>query len=94
MLEILLPNDIVIAAGWYPEGSLAGAYRIIVFQGERDLVPPVLASTVDRAVRDINGFVDQFKNTKRCGSVSVPAEDIQFVGSYGVDNSAFTMDAA
>lgn len=33
MLDVLLPNGILISCGWYPEGNPAGSYRITASEG-------------------------------------------------------------
>jgi hypothetical protein len=33
MVEVLLPNGILVSAGWYPESSPQGKYRVLATEG-------------------------------------------------------------
>lgn len=46
MLDVTLPNGCLISAGWYPEGSPDGSYRISVTQGLDDVVSPLYADNL------------------------------------------------
>lgn len=46
MLEVSLLNGRLISAGWYPEGSPDGSYRISVTQGLDDVVSPLYADNL------------------------------------------------
>ncbi len=37
MVEVKLPNGILIVAGWYPEGDSSGNYRVVASEGFEQL---------------------------------------------------------
>jgi hypothetical protein len=37
MLEVTLPNGVLVSCGWYPEGNPAGSYRITASEGFDEL---------------------------------------------------------
>jgi hypothetical protein len=39
MIEITLPNGVIIDAGWYPEGDPKGRYRVAAHYGTEKLLP-------------------------------------------------------
>lgn len=60
MLEVRLPNGIRINAGWYPEGSPAGCYRISV--GGAYELPPVEREDIDEVAREIETLIARLSN--------------------------------
>ena len=58
MVEIHLPSDIVIDAGWYPEGDPKGRYRIAVHRGPQRLEPYW-------GTKDINDLARRLMQTAR-----------------------------
>lgn len=46
MIEILLPNGVLIEAGWHPEGSAAGSYLVTASLEFEFLVPPMRLSSI------------------------------------------------
>jgi len=55
MVEVLLPNGILVSAGWYPESSPKGSYRVVATEGFHYLRDE---STGD--VRQASALVEQF----------------------------------
>jgi hypothetical protein len=49
MIDVLLPNGILISGGWYPEASIQGHYRVAVTEGLTDVVPPKECESIDEA---------------------------------------------
>ena len=53
MIEIELPNGVLIDAGWYPESSPQGRYRVVASLGLNVIGQPLYASTVKEAEEHI-----------------------------------------
>ena len=60
MVEIRLPNGIVIDAGWYPEGDPNGRYRIAFHQGAERLRENVGTQDIDELARKIERYVGHY----------------------------------
>jgi hypothetical protein len=60
MLDISLPNGILIIAGWFPDGDPSGAYRVSVFRGYNEIVPSSECLNIDDAANDVNERIQEF----------------------------------
>src|SRR5690349_5992719 len=60
MVEIELPNGILSDAGWYPESSPAGRYRIAAGLGLDSVAPPLFTKDVKGAEEHIRRLVRDF----------------------------------
>ena len=60
MVDILLPSGVLIHAGWYPESSPNGAYRITVARGLSYLVSPLTTPDADEAAQDVAELATRF----------------------------------
>jgi len=60
MLDVSLPNGVLIIAGWYPEGDPAGRYYVSVYRGYEELIPSIASDDLDSAVSDVEQCVQQF----------------------------------
>jgi len=60
MLDVVLPNGILITAGWYPEGDPSGAYQVSVYRGYDEIVLPLESTTMDAAATDVERRARQF----------------------------------
>ena len=47
MIQIILPGQIVIDVGWYPDRNPNGEYRLVVFQGDVDNKKEAILRTRD-----------------------------------------------
>jgi hypothetical protein len=53
MIEVHLPNGVVIDAGWYPEGAQDGAYRVALYLGSERLTPNFRTRDINAAAKRI-----------------------------------------
>jgi len=61
MLDVVLPNGILVSAGWYPDGDPSGSYCVLVYRGYERLIPVIESKTVDEAAAEIERCVRQFR---------------------------------
>jgi len=69
MIEIELPNGVVVHAGWFPESSADGAYRISVFQGLEELVAPIFTTDPNQAAQDIAALAHYYNASRGIDTV-------------------------
>jgi hypothetical protein len=77
MVEVHLPNSIVIDAGWYPEGEPGGRYRIAVHLGSRRLEPYRGTRNIDELARRLEQMAVRylgFMDTTTVGGCSYSSE--------------------
>jgi|GEM_PF-3503705 len=60
MLDVVLPNGLLITAGWYPEGSEQGGYQVSIQRGLDQLIPRIESTAVDDAAQHVQALVGQF----------------------------------
>jgi hypothetical protein len=60
MLDVSLPNGILIIAGWFPDGDPNGKYRVSVFRGYNEIIPSSERLDIDEAARDVNVRIEGF----------------------------------
>src|SRR5262245_22264259 len=53
MLEVSLPDGVLIKCGWYPDSSPSGSYRVSVSRGLRQIARPVFSHDADVAAEDV-----------------------------------------
>jgi len=70
MLDIMLPNGLLVTAGWYPDGGEQGRYRVCIHRGYDELIPPLESDDADKAAAAVEMLVRQFLAEQ----ASVPAE--------------------
>jgi hypothetical protein len=70
MIDVVLPNGVLITAGWYPEGNPQGTYRICVFRGHDELIPPIESRDVDQIAADLETLVGTYRGSdvRGCGT--------------------------
>lgn len=66
MIEIRLPNGIVINSGWYPEGDPKGCYRIAVRTDGGLLRPPSMWDSAQCALEELERLVIRY-----CGPLAI-----------------------
>lgn len=59
MLEVRLPNGKHINAGWYPEGSPNGKYRVSVYLGPQQIASNLESDDVNSAAMDVESRIWQ-----------------------------------
>jgi hypothetical protein len=62
MMDVVLPNGILITAGWYPEGSPRGTYRICVYRGHDELIPPIASRDIDQIACDLEMLASTYRD--------------------------------
>lgn len=53
MVEVSLPGNVLISAGWFPDSSPNGTYRINVTRGLNYLMEPLFTRQADQAADDV-----------------------------------------
>lgn len=61
MLEIVLPNGILISAGWYPDADPDGQYIVTVTKGLNHVIDPFATASAFEAVEAVRDRVDDFR---------------------------------
>ncbi|MBX9790920.1 MAG: hypothetical protein K2Y37_18535 [Pirellulales bacterium] len=75
MLDVVLPNGILITAGWFTdENGKNGAYRVEVYRGYHELVRPLRSKTGSEASQDVTTLAQRF--VERNLSVSDSTEQV------------------
>jgi hypothetical protein len=61
MLEVELPNGIIIDVGWYPEHDRNGEYAVIVFEGHPDkpLSEPYYSKDPEEVIRRVESLAKE-----------------------------------
>jgi hypothetical protein len=59
MLDVSLPNGLLISAGWFPEGSETGNYLVTVADGLEFVTPPLRSRDLDET-RETVEFLARF----------------------------------
>lgn len=60
MLDVVLPNGILVSGGWYPDGDPSGKYAIMVYRGYERLIPIIKTNNVDSAAQEMQQCVETF----------------------------------
>ena len=60
MVEIVLPDGSTIDAGWYPEGSPQGRYRLALHSGMVPIVPPISIDDIDELAAEIEDLSHRY----------------------------------
>jgi len=60
MLDVILPNGLLISAGWYPEGDQKGRYWVAVHRGLQEVIPAIESETAAQAVVDVEQLAAEF----------------------------------
>ena len=60
MVEIVLPDGSTIDAGWYPEGSPQGRYRLALHSGMVPIVPPISIDDIDELAAEIENLSHRY----------------------------------
>ena len=61
MLDVVLPNGILITAGWFTdEHGKNGAYRVEVYRGYHELLRPLRSKTGSEASQDVTTLAQRF----------------------------------
>ena len=68
MVDVVLPNGILVTAGWFPDGCAAGKYRVSVYRGYDQLISPLESACADDAARNVEQVVSQFIYKTTCAS--------------------------
>lgn len=66
MLEVVLPNGILVDVGWYPEGDPQGRYRVSVTYGLELLGKPYLTTDPDDAAAAAEGLALRHCGQQHC----------------------------
>jgi hypothetical protein len=75
MLDLSLPNGVLVTAGWYPEGDPDGQYRVSVYD-RSELVVSLWSREVEQAAKDVrhlaamilSGGLSSIANAIRAGA--------------------------
>jgi len=79
MLDVSLPNGVLIIAGWYPEGDPSGCYCVSVYRGYEELIPALESGDIEAATADVEQCVQQFFD-RNLQTVSDSESTCQFTG--------------
>ena len=60
MLDVRLPNGILVVAGWFEECEPKGAYRVSVLRGYEEIVPALESEDINQAMTDVETRVEEF----------------------------------
>ena len=57
MLDVILPNGLLVTAGWYPEGDQNGHYWVAAHRGLQEVMPAIESETAAQAIVDVEQLV-------------------------------------
>ncbi len=60
MIDVVLPNGVLITGGWYPDRDPNGKYRVSVYHGYDEIIPPIESDGIGRAIQDIEECTASF----------------------------------
>lgn len=60
MLDVALPNGLLIIAGWYPEGDGSGCYRVSLVRDYDEVAPPRETTSIDEAAKFVETFARDY----------------------------------
>ena len=61
MLDVLLPNGLLVCAGWYPDSDPNGEYVVTLTNCGRQIIRPIHTKSPHTALLAVLDLVDQYR---------------------------------